>query len=268
LPLIAGRAPRALVVDPSPSVRSQVAVALRQIGVDAEGVGTLAQAEDVLSMRSYELMILEPRQPDGDGIDMLTRFRNESTLSLPIIVLSARSGLRDLARAAWVGCSGYLGKPVALSVLHGTVSRVLLRSLKPRLDAERRALGASDDPLTLTGALGGPVTQWRRALLEGLGGSRPATSAHRLPSGTSLAAPAGSASAASGGVAGGGAGGGGGAAGASDATGRLQATDVAEVAEASDARPAPTIESALDALSDRDARTPGPVRSLRDLFRP
>ena len=36
-------------------------------------VGSLGQAVDVLSMRTYELVILEPRQPDGDGFAMLRR---------------------------------------------------------------------------------------------------------------------------------------------------------------------------------------------------
>jgi CheY-like chemotaxis protein len=152
LPLIAGRPPRALVIEPSPSVRSQLAVALRQINVDAEGVGSLAQAEDVLSMRRYELMIIEPQQPDGDGLAMLRRFRHDpnpgqpSKHSVPAIVLSSRSGMLDLAKAAWAGCNGYLGKPVALSTLHGTVSRVLMRSLRPQFDAQRKAEGLAPVP--------------------------------------------------------------------------------------------------------------------------
>ncbi len=148
LPLISGRPPRTLVVEPSPAVRSQIAAALRQISVDAEGVGTLAQAEDVLSMRSYELVILEPQQPDGDGLAMLRRLRNGmgiAKLAVPVIVLSGRSGVFDLARAAWAGCNGYLGKPVPLSALHATVNRVLRRSLGKRLQASRlsRPAGAS-----------------------------------------------------------------------------------------------------------------------------
>jgi CheY-like chemotaxis protein len=151
LPVVAGRAPRALVIEPSPSVRSQLAAALRQIGVDAEGVGALAQAEEVLSMRSYELMILEPQQPDGDGLTMLRRLRHEPggrKLSMPVIVLSSRSGMLDLAKAAWAGCNGYLGKPVPLSTLHATVNRVLLRYLRQRLDAERKARGMAASPIS------------------------------------------------------------------------------------------------------------------------
>ena len=146
LPLVGGRPPRALVIEPSPSVRSQLAVALRQIGVDAEGVGALAQAEDVLGMRSYELIVLEPQQPDGDGLSMLRRLRHEpepGRLKVPVIVLSSRSGVLDLAKAAWAGCNGYLGKPVPLSTLHATVNRVLMRHLRPRLEAERKARAGS-----------------------------------------------------------------------------------------------------------------------------
>lgn len=156
LPMISGRPPRALVIEPSPSVRSQLAAALRQIGVDAEGVGTLAQATDVLSMRSYELLILEPAQPDGDGLAMLRRLRNEATLSIPVIVLSSHAGLFDLAKAAWAGCKGYLGKPVPLSTLHSTVNRVLMKSLRPRLNAERKAAGL--EPLSGPDTLMGPPT--------------------------------------------------------------------------------------------------------------
>ena len=82
---------------------------------------------------------MEPQQPDGDGLAMLRRFRHQSALPMPVIVLSSRSGMLDLAKAAWTGCSGYLGKPVALSTLHTTVNRVLLRFLRPRLEAQQAA---------------------------------------------------------------------------------------------------------------------------------
>jgi DNA-binding response OmpR family regulator len=111
---------------------------LRQIGVDGEGVGSLGQAEDVLAMRTYELVILEPRQPDGDGFAMLRRLKHDTTLRMPVIVLSARSGILDLAKAAWAGSSGYLGKPVTLSMLHATVRRVVTRYLRQQQPPRRR----------------------------------------------------------------------------------------------------------------------------------
>lgn len=142
---IGGRAPRALILDASPSIRSQVSVAMRGIGVDAEGVGSLAQAIDVLSMRSYELVIMELDLPDGDGMQLLRRLRGSSRRRrMPVLVLSQRSGWLDLARAAMAGCSGFLGKPVALSTLHATARRVL--SHLPQDDPS--PIGVADAPET------------------------------------------------------------------------------------------------------------------------
>ena len=94
-------------------------------------------------MRSYELMILEPQQPDGDGLSMLRRLRHEpaaARLAMPVIVLSSRSGMLDLAKAAWAGCNGYLGKPVPLSTpaFHGQPGTAAL----PEAEARGRAQGA------------------------------------------------------------------------------------------------------------------------------
>jgi hypothetical protein len=67
----------------------------------------------------------------------------------------------DLAKAAWAGCNGYLGKPVPLSTLHSTVRRVLLRYLRPRLEAERKARGrlAAQGADPMTGLYRPPVAQ-------------------------------------------------------------------------------------------------------------
>ncbi len=139
VPAVHGRTPRALVIDASASIRSQVAVAMRQIGVDAEGVGTLAQARDVLSMRTYELVIMELEHPDGDGLELLRRLRtgSKSGRRLPVVILSQRTGWFDLGKAALAGCNGFLGKPVALSTLHATARRLL-----PQPGSRNRASGA------------------------------------------------------------------------------------------------------------------------------
>ena len=155
---------RVLVMDPSPSSRSHVAVGMRQLGVDVDGVGTLEQASDVLSMRHYDLVIVDPQQPDGCGLEMMRRFKRATGSNVPVVVLSARSGISDLLRSAMAGCSGYLVKPLSMSALHGTVRRILLRT------AGRRQRGAID-PMALADddrvpAAGQPGLIWR--MLDGL----------------------------------------------------------------------------------------------------
>ena len=155
---------RVLVMDPSPSSRSHVAVGMRQLGVDVDGVGTLEQASDVLSMRHYDLVIVDPQQPDGCGLEMMRRFKRATGSNVPVVVLSARSGIPDLLRSAMLGCSGYLVKPLSMSALHGTVRRILLRTAGRR---QRGAIGpmalADDDRVP---AAGQPGLIWR--MLDGL----------------------------------------------------------------------------------------------------
>ena len=155
---------RALVIDPSPSSRSHVTVGMRQLGLDVDGVGTLEQASDVLATRAYDLILVDPQQPDGCGLEMMRRFKRATGSNVPVVVLSARSGISDLLRSAMAGCSGYLVKPLSMSALHGTVRRILLRTAGRR---QRGAIGpmalADDDRVP---AAGQPGLIWR--MLDGL----------------------------------------------------------------------------------------------------
>lgn len=129
---------RVLVIDPSPSSRRQVAVGMRQLGIEVDGVGNLEQAGDVLSMRSYDLVIVDPHQPDGCGLAMMRRFRRVTGSRVPVVVLSASSRLQNLLRSAVAGCDGYLVKPLSIPALHATARRILLGNVYRR---QRAALG-------------------------------------------------------------------------------------------------------------------------------
>ena len=95
---------------------------------------------------------------------MMRRFKRATGSNVPVVVLSARSGIPDLLRSAMMGCSGYLVKPLSMSALHGTVRRILLRTAGRR---QRGAIGpmalADDDRVP---AAGQPGLIWR--MLDGL----------------------------------------------------------------------------------------------------
>jgi len=127
---VLGRRPRALMVDESPSVRRQLALALHQMGLDSEGVGNGSEALDVMAVRRYELLFLEAVLPDMGGLRLARSVKRDPALrGMPVIVLTRRSGPFDLLRGAMSGCDSYLVKPVALQTLQETVSRCLRKSL-------------------------------------------------------------------------------------------------------------------------------------------
>jgi CheY-like chemotaxis protein len=125
------RKPRVLIVDDSPSVRRQLALALQHMGIDSEGVGDAQEALDVLISRRYDLAFVDVMMPEIDGYKLTKRIKKEKSLKgMPIIILTSRSSPFDLARGALAGCNSYLVKPVSLQSLRTTVSRHLLKTIE------------------------------------------------------------------------------------------------------------------------------------------
>jgi CheY-like chemotaxis protein len=134
----AGRRVRALLVDPSPTARRQLALALGPMGIEVDGVGTALEALDVLALRRYGLLIAEVSLPDQDGLKLARRIKRDAELrTMPVIMLTARSSALDLIRGALSGCDCYLVKPVTMPTLRQSVVRCLRRT------AARASGGAS-----------------------------------------------------------------------------------------------------------------------------
>jgi two-component system chemotaxis response regulator CheY len=153
------RAARALVIEPSPSSRSQVMVALRQIGIRADGTGSIAAATAALATHGYALVVTELDLPDGRGMDLIRRLQAMGSDVRPsIIVLSRRCGWVDLGRAAFAGCAGFLGKPTEPATLQATARRALARA---RRSYEDEAEPPPSGQPRLFGALAALVSPFR-----------------------------------------------------------------------------------------------------------
>lgn len=133
------RRPRALVVDDSPTVRRQLAVALGQMGIDSEAVESAREALDVLRLRRYELCFVDVVMPGIDGFRLTREIkRDPATRPTSVVILTSRSSPLDLARGALAGCNCYLVKPVSIQSLRETVARQLRRPARRGGDAGLR----------------------------------------------------------------------------------------------------------------------------------
>ena len=97
-------------------------------------VTNCAGALDAVRQRSYDVVILDDGLPDGSGIDLLRRWRQEGC-NEPILVLSARDGIDDCVKGLDAGADGYVTKPFVLDEL---IARV--HSLLRRHEANRQTL--------------------------------------------------------------------------------------------------------------------------------
>src|ERR1700736_50326 len=119
---------RILVVDDDPMVATTVQRVLRPEGYEVDvALGGEAALEQARANRP-DLVVLDLMMPGIDGLEVCRRLRAGGTL--PILMLTARSGTADRVRGLDLGADDYLVKPFAYAELLARV-RALLRRLPP-----------------------------------------------------------------------------------------------------------------------------------------
>ena len=73
-----------------------------------------------------DLVLLDVRLPDADGFNILEKIRsNQKIVKMPVIMMTGRSEVTDVARGLSLGADGYVTKPFKISGLVSAVNTVL-----------------------------------------------------------------------------------------------------------------------------------------------
>lgn len=118
-----------------------------------------------LELGQYDLMLLDLMLPGMMGEELIREIRRTDP-DLPIIVLSAKSGLEDRVSVLELGADDYLVKPFAVEEVSARVAGALRRSARRQELMERTA----EDEMPASGQLiqqgGGPQLQFREMTLD------------------------------------------------------------------------------------------------------
>jgi DNA-binding response OmpR family regulator len=124
--------PKILIVEDDPAVRDVLRIALEREGMTVEAVRNgEAALESFRSVGSLDLVILDIMLPDTDGITLCQELRRSS--DVPVIMLTAREGERNVVLGLEVGADDYVTKPVGPAEV---VSRVRANLRRRRMDAQ------------------------------------------------------------------------------------------------------------------------------------
>lgn len=118
---------RILVVEDEKDLRVLIAEGL---ALDGYAVDTAANGEEALFLATsepYDLIILDLGLPGIDGLDVLKEIRTEDK-TMKILILSARSEIKDKVDGLDLGANDYLTKPFHFDELEARVRSLLRRS--------------------------------------------------------------------------------------------------------------------------------------------
>ena len=117
---------RVLIADDDEVLLETAKDTLSSIGVKADIARSGAEAIQMISdSADYQVVILDWKMPDMDGIEVARRLRKEAHNDIPIILISAYdySDIESAAKEA--GISGYICKPLFCSTLYNKINEVL-----------------------------------------------------------------------------------------------------------------------------------------------
>ena len=124
-----------LVVDDDPSIRQMLVDFLGDYDFQVSAAASGAEMAEALTRGAVDLLVLDVRLPDEDGIQIARRLREQSDLA--IIVITGRLDEADRVMALELGADDYLTKPFSPRELLARI-RALLRRTKMRGEPARK----------------------------------------------------------------------------------------------------------------------------------
>jgi diguanylate cyclase (GGDEF)-like protein/PAS domain S-box-containing protein len=137
---------RLLVVDDDGLNRDLLVRRLLKRGYQASGANGGKKALEWIRFNSVDLVLLDVEMPEMSGLEVLTALRQTYTpAQLPVIMVTGKSGSKDVVSALEAGANDYVTKPVDFPVALARIQTQLLRKLAEdalRESEERYALAA------------------------------------------------------------------------------------------------------------------------------
>ncbi len=117
---------RILIVDDDNALSDITKEMLETYEYEVDQAFSVQEAFDVLTDKSYDLILLDINLPDGEGYEVCQELRAVSTV--PVIFASARTNVDDRVTGFEMGGDDYLPKPYSMKELLVRVNAIIRRT--------------------------------------------------------------------------------------------------------------------------------------------
>ena len=124
------------VVEDDISIQEIESFALSNVGYQVEGFSTAGSFFEAMNRRIPDLILLDVMLPDEDGLNIVKKLRlNRETVTVPIIMVTAKTTEMDKVKGLDIGADDYMTKPFGVMELISRVKALLRRSAKGKVQS-------------------------------------------------------------------------------------------------------------------------------------
>ena len=116
--------PKVLVVDDEAVVVYSIRKILARKGFAVEAAYNCKDALAQVFSQDYDLVLLDMRMPDGNGLDLLPKVKARQP-NLRVVIVTGYASIDTAVEAIRKGASDYMPKPFTAEELYSMASRVL-----------------------------------------------------------------------------------------------------------------------------------------------
>ncbi|CEQ22041.1 DNA-binding response regulator [[Clostridium] sordellii] len=117
---------RVLMIEDNKDLACNVKLGLEKEGLVVDIANNGEDGDEKAFINDYDIILLDLNLPDKDGIEMLEFFR-KNKLNTPIIIVTARDGVSELAKGLDLGADDYIIKPFQIIELRARIQAVIRR---------------------------------------------------------------------------------------------------------------------------------------------
>lgn len=112
------------IVEDDPDIQEVISLILHGNGYDINTCGTAGDLKREMNIQLPDLIVLDVRLPDGNGIEICNEIKKDpTTCEIPIILMSANK----YERAETSCANGFISKPFNIGTFKDKIEKLLLR---------------------------------------------------------------------------------------------------------------------------------------------
>ena len=117
---------RLLIIEDNKDLAYTMKEGLEKLGFSIDVSNNGVDGEEKAFVNNYDVILLDLNLPDKDGVEIL-EFLRGNNIETPVIIVTARDEVKDLALGLDLGADDYITKPFEIVELRARIQAVLRR---------------------------------------------------------------------------------------------------------------------------------------------